>query len=143
MTKGSAAPSQRQLRVAEELRHALAEALRDVHFRDPDLIDVNITVTEVRIGPDLRQATAFVWPLIGGKGEDGQRVKNMVAALNRTAPYLRGVIARSVKLRYAPGLKFEADHSFDQADRIESLLRGVVPPVSTPVATPDSPQDDD
>lgn len=118
----SSAPSQRQLRVAEELRHALVEALRDIHFRDPELLDVNITVTEVRIGPDLRNATAFVWPLSGGTTSRDQ-VNTIVAALNRTAPYLRGVIARAVKLRYAPGLKFAADESFDQADRIETLLR--------------------
>jgi ribosome-binding factor A len=127
VSKGSDAPSQRQLRVAEELRHALAEALRDVHFRDPDLLDVNITVTEVQIGADLRQATAFVLPLAGAT-RDAEETRKLVAALNRTAPFLRGVIARSVKLRYAPGLKFEADNSFDQADRIESLLRGHVVP---------------
>lgn len=124
----SSAPSQRQLRVAEELRHALVEALREIHFRDPDLLDANITVTEVRIGPDLRNATAFIWPLaVGGAVAgviDRDRVAVLVAALNRTAPYLRGVIARAVKLRYAPNLSFEADMSFDQAARIDHLLRG-------------------
>lgn len=111
-------PSQRQLRVGEEVRHALSEILGGAALRDPDLAGAAITVTEVRISPDLKNATAFVMPLGGGELE----VK--VAALRRAAPFLRGEVARRVKLRFAPRLSFEPDRSFDAAGRIDSLLRG-------------------
>ena len=76
-------PSQRQLRVGEEVRHALVEILRDNHARDPDLQNVNVTVTEVRISPDLGNATAFVMPL------GGQKSGSIIAALNRASAYFR------------------------------------------------------
>ena len=111
-----AGPSQRQLRVGEELRHALAQIIERAHFRDPVLQDVSITFTEVRVSPDLKNATAFVTPL-GGTG-----VAEVVAALRRAAPYFRGQIARAVKLRVVPALFFEADTSFDYASKIAGLL---------------------
>jgi len=110
------APSQRQLRVGEELRHALARILARGELRDPALVGAQVTVTEVRVGPDLRNATAYVTPLGGG---DAGR---LVAALRHAAPYLRGRIAEEVRLRLAPTIQFEADRSFDRADRIERLL---------------------
>ncbi len=109
-------PSQRQLRVGEEIRHALASLFQRGDFHDPELANLNVTVTEVRISPDLRNATAFVTPLGGG------HVGETVAALRRAAPFLRGQIARAVNLRYAPTLGFEPDTSFDYADRIERVL---------------------
>lgn len=109
-------PSQRQLRVGEELRHVLAEILGRGDVRDPDLTDATITVTEVRISPDLRNATAFVVPL------GGAEVERTVAALRRAAPYLRSRIARAVQLRLVPTLSFEADTSFDYAGRIDRIL---------------------
>ena len=118
MGKGeSKAPSQRQLRVGEELRHALAWILERGDIRDPGLGGVTVTVTEVRVSPDLRNATAFVIPLGGGGTED------VVAALNRAAPYLRRKIGKAVKLKYLPGINFIADESFDQAGRISDLLK--------------------
>ena len=111
-------PSQRQLRVGEELRHALVAVLERGHIRDPDLRDVSVTVSEVRISPDLKRATAFVTPLGGGDPAA------LLAALARISPYLRRRLAAAVRLRYAPALTFEADRSFDQAARIEHLLRG-------------------
>lgn len=108
--------TQRQLRVGEELRHALAEVLREAHFRDPDLQDLNVTVTEVRISPDLRNCTAFAMTL------GGTDLAPKLAALNRAAPYLRGEMARAVQLRHAPALHFEADSTFTYAARIEDLL---------------------
>lgn len=114
---GERSPSQRQLRVGEELRHALAAILKRDEVRDPDLQDVPVTVTEVRISPDLRQATAYVMPLGGGE------VETVVAALNRARPFLRWRIARAVKLKYAPDIAFSADPSFDSSARIEELLR--------------------
>jgi len=112
----AAGPSQRQLRVGEELRHALAQIIERAHFRDPVLQDVSVTFTEVRVSPDLKAATAFVTPL-GGTGVD-----EVVAALRRATPYFRGQIARAVKLRVVPNLFFEADTSFDYANKIAGLL---------------------
>ena len=116
------APGQRQLRVGEELRHALAEVLGRGELRDPALDGVSITVTEVRVSPDLRNATAFVTPLGGGDSA------TLVAALARAAPFLRGRIGRMVQLKFTPALGFEADSSFDEAGRIDALLRS--PPVA-------------
>lgn len=111
------APSQRQLRVGEEIRHVLAELLAGDHVRDPDLRDVMITVTEVRISPDLKNATAFVTPL-GGAG-----METAVAALNRAAPFLRHEMGRELRLRSLPNLSFQPDRSFDEASRIDSVLQ--------------------
>ncbi len=117
MSKGeSKAPSQRQLRVGEELRHALAWILERGELRDPGLSGLTVTVTEVRISPDLRNATAFVIPLGGGGTTD------VVDALNRAEPFVRRKIAKAVKLKYLPGLNFIADPSFDEARRINDLL---------------------
>ena len=116
----SKAPSQRQLRVGEEVRHAIAWALERGEVRDPDVHGVPITVTEVRISPDLRNATAFVVPL-GGRTES--ELERVLGGLNRAVPYLRKVIARGVQLRTVPRLNFIADSSFDDASHIDQLLR--------------------
>jgi ribosome-binding factor A len=108
--------SQRQLRVGEELRHALARILRDGECRDPVLENASITVTEVRMSPDLRNATAFVMPLAGSNSAE------VVAGLERSAPFLKGLLAREVQLRNTPNLAFALDDSFDRADRISALL---------------------
>jgi ribosome-binding factor A len=107
---------QRQRRVAEELRHILARVLRSGECRDPVLRDANITVTEVRISPDLRNATAYVMPLGGADAVE------VVAALLRSAGFLRGLVTRDLGLRYAPALAFALDETFDQASRISALL---------------------
>lgn len=127
------APSQRQLRVGEEIRHALAQMVTQIDFRDPDLVGQSITVTEVRISPDLSNATVFVTPL-GGEAE------TIVPALQRAAAYLRGQLARAVKLRHTPSLKFEYDASFDQAELIGSIL--LKPDVERDVAEGDDGSDD-
>jgi ribosome-binding factor A len=114
--EAAAGPSQRQLRVGEEVRHALVEILREGHVRDPDLRDVNITVTEVSISPDLANATAYVMPL------GGQKAGSIVAALNRASPYFRAQLAHAVQLRHAPRISFALDTSFGYAERIEGLL---------------------
>ena len=110
-------PSPRQLRVGEELRHALIDVLRRGGLRDPLLADRQVTVSEVRMSPDLRAATAFVVPFGGGDAAA------LVAALNRAAPFLRGRIAQSVKLRLVPTLRFSPDRSFETAGRIDTLLQ--------------------
>ena len=98
------------------MRHALAEILREHHLADPDLAGKIITVTEVRISPDLRNATAFVLPL-GGTETD-----KTVQALNRAAGYFRGELGRAVKMQFTPTIRFRADETFEEASRIEKLL---------------------
>ena len=118
MTRGSGRPpGQRQLRVGEELRHALAEVFARGGLRDPALKDASVTVTEVRISPDLRNATAFVTPLGGGDATA------LLAALARAAPYVRGQIGRMMRLRFTPAIAFELDTSFDRVSYIDALLR--------------------
>ncbi len=117
MTRREArAPTQRQLRVGEELRHALAWMLERGEVHDPGLAGQAVTVTEVRVSPDLKNATAFVMPLGGGE------VKTVVTALTRAKGFLRHRIAKDVNLRYAPRISFKADPSFDEAGRIEAIL---------------------
>lgn len=112
----SQAPGQRQLRVGEELRHALSQIIERGELRDPELAGISITVTEVRISPDLRNATAFVVPL-GGEG-----LKEIIEPLQRAASFLRHRIAQLVELRRVPNLMFEPDESFDNFDRINQAL---------------------
>lgn len=109
------APTQRQLRVGEEIRHALAEILRRADFRDPELQDLNITVSEVKVSPDLKNATAFIMPLGGGHEE-------LAPALTRAQAYLRGQVAKAVRLPHVPRLSFQIDSSFDYAFRIGQIL---------------------
>jgi ribosome-binding factor A len=109
-------PSQRQLRVGEEVRHALAQAFERGEVRDPALVGRSMTVTEVRISPDLKNATAFVMPLGGGEAEEA------VAALNRASSFLRGWVGKQVRLRHVPKLNFRFDDSFDEAAHLDSLL---------------------
>lgn len=120
MAKSAAgkAPSQRQLRVGELVRHALAEILQRGGVHDPALEAMVVTVPEVRMTPDLRLATAYVMPL-GGKGSD-----ELLAALERNKKYLRGEVAHRVKnLRYSPDLRFRLDTSFAEGERVDALLR--------------------
>jgi ribosome-binding factor A len=115
-TGGPRPASQRQLRVGEELRHALAQLLRPGELRDPALRDANITVTEVRVSPDLKNATAYVMPLAGANADE------IMNGLKRSTPYLKAMLARSVELRQAPNIAFAYDTSFDSAARIAELL---------------------
>lgn len=116
-TKSEQGPSQRQLRVAEEIRHILARLLMRGDLHEPTLAGVSVTVSEVRISPDLKNATVFAMPL-SGKG-----VEEVLKGLNRSAPFLRSQVAQELQLRYAPALKFVEDKSFDEAHHIEELLR--------------------
>jgi ribosome-binding factor A len=128
-------PTQRQLRVGEELRHALVHIIERAHFRDPDLVGVSVTITEVRVSPDLKNATAFVTRL------GGENVDTLVAALKRAAPYIRGQLAKAVKLRVAPVVSFAADTSFDYASYINNILHS--PDVSRDLAPGDDAADPD
>jgi ribosome-binding factor A len=110
------APSQRQLRVAEQMRHILAESLMRGELHEPDLDSRSITISEVRISRDLRAATVFASEL--GRPLSAESA----AALQRAARMLAGHLARTMNLRYAPRLEFVADELFDHAERIEHLL---------------------
>ena len=112
----SQGPSQRQLRVGEMLRHALAELLSRREIHDDVLSKNLITVAEVRMSPDLKLATAYVMPLGGGDA------KPILAALDRNKKFIRTSLAKAVKLKFAPDVRFREDERFDEALHIDSLL---------------------
>jgi ribosome-binding factor A len=117
MTRQNLKPqSQRQRRVGEEIRQALVHIIERGHFRDPDLAGVSVTVTGVRVSPDLRHARVGV--LRFGGGDSAVLAK----ALNRACAYLRGQLAQAVRLRHAPELKFEADATFARAAELDRLF---------------------
>jgi ribosome-binding factor A len=110
-------PGQRQLRVGELIRHAMADILTRGDVHDPALEGMVVTVPEVRVTPDLKLATIFLIPL-GGKGMD-----TVVATFERNKRFLRGEIAHRINLRYAPQIRFQLDRSFEEGDRVDALLR--------------------
>src|SRR6476620_1434044 len=109
--------SQRQLRVGEQVRHAIAEILAQGSVHDADLEGHIITVPEVRMSPDLKLATIYVMPL------GGRDTELIITALDRNKKFLRGEVARRVNLKFAPDIRFRIDDRFDEAERIEKLLR--------------------
>jgi ribosome-binding factor A len=109
--------SQRQLRVGELIRHELAAMLTRGEVHDPVIETHMITVPEVRMSADLRLATIYIMPL-GGRHE-----REVLDALERNKRYMRGEIARRVNLKFAPEIRFRIDERFDEAERIEKLLR--------------------
>jgi ribosome-binding factor A len=110
-------PSQRQLRVGELIRHALAEMLARGDIHDPTIEGHMITVPEVAMTADLRLATIYVMPL------GGRDAKPVIEALERNKKFLRGEIARRINLKFAPDIRFRFDERFDEAERIEKILR--------------------
>ena len=122
--------SQRQLRVGELVRHAISDLLTRGEVHDPVLEGHLITVPEVRMSADLRLATIYVMPL------GGRDIEQVLEALERNKRFLRGEIARHVNLKFAPDIRFHADERFDEAERIEKLLR-------TPAVKRDLEQDRD
>jgi ribosome-binding factor A len=115
-TPSGRGPSQRQLRVGEVIRRALADVLSHGALGDPELEGVSVTVGEVRTSPDLRHATAYVMPL------GGQNVEQVVAALNRQRGGLRRLVTGEIDLKYSPELTFVADATFEQMERTRALL---------------------
>ena len=109
--------SQRQLRVGEIVRHAVADILSQGGVHDPVLEGHLITVPEVRMSPDLKLATVYVMPL------GGRDTEPVLKALAQNKPFIRSAVARRVNLKFAPDLRFRIDERFDEADRIEKLLR--------------------
>jgi ribosome-binding factor A len=120
MRRGEVGPSQRQLRAGELVRHSLAAILLEADLQDPALKGVSVTVTEVRLSPDLRHATCFVEPL--GAGVGVVEAKAVVDGLNRTSKYLRGRLGKMVDLKFTPDLRFVHDDSFNEASYINALF---------------------
>jgi ribosome-binding factor A len=116
MPGGAKAPSQRQLRVAEMIRHKIADMLTRGEVHDDVIANHVITVPEVRLTPDLRLATIYVMPLGGGDAS------SVVDALDRNKRYIRGEVARAINLKFAPDIRFRFDETFDEAARIDRLL---------------------
>ena len=116
-TSRNSGPSQRALRAGELVRHAIAEILSRGDVHDPVLTSHLVTVPEVRMTPDLRQATIYVLPL-GGKDR-----AEVLAALERNKKFLRTEIAHRINLKFAPDIRFRIDERFDEAERIEKILR--------------------
>ena len=114
---GTPGGSQRQLRVGELVRHALADLLMRGEVHDPVIEAHLITIPEVRMSPDLRLATVYVMPLAGRDTDD------VIAAFERNKKFLRGEIAHQINLKFAPDLRFRADDRFEEAARIDKLLR--------------------
>lgn len=113
-------PSQRQLRAGELVRHALVEIFRREDLRDPALSGFSITVTEVRMTPDLKQATVFSAPL--GASIDPNKHPEIIKALNHAAPHLRHLLGERIDMKFTPALVFRSDESFAEARRIDELL---------------------
>lgn len=122
------APSQRQLRVGELIRHSLAEILARGELMDDEVTRMMVTVPEVRVSPDLRNATVYITPLGGGDPKQAEK------AMNRNARWLRGQIARRVNLKFAPDLVFRYDDRFDETAHIDALLHS--PDVARDLDTP-------
>ena len=114
---GAAGPSQRQLRVGELIRHAIAEIFSSGRMVDPEVDGTIITVPEVRMSPDLKQATVLVMPL-GGKNQD-----KVIAALERNTKWLRGQVAKKVNLKFAAELAFRLDTRYEDDDRVNAMLK--------------------
>ena len=115
--EGKKMPSQRQLRVGEEIRHALADIMIRGELHDPMIDGISITVSEVRISPDLKNATVYVTPLAGNAN-----VEQVIARLNDKSALLRQLVNKRIILRYSPRLFFKQDRSFDEANRVNQLL---------------------
>jgi ribosome-binding factor A len=110
-------PSQRQLRVGEALRHAIAQILSRNEIRDPDLESISVTITQVKPSADMRYATVYCEPL------GGQHAKEIVAALNRHKGFVRGQMGHLIETKFTPELRFVEDDSFAEAQKIETILK--------------------
>lgn len=123
-------PSQRMLRVAELIRHAMAQLLSRGEINDPDLVGLVVTVPSVKMSPDLKLATIYVMPL-GGQAQEA-----IVAVLDRHKKFLRGELAHRVNLKFAPDIRFRVDESFVNSARIDALLNS--PKVARDLTVEDS-----
>ncbi len=131
--EGPSGPSQRQLRVGEALRHAIADILFRNEIQDPDLAGVSVTITQVKPSPDMRHATVYCEPL-GGENADV-----IIKALNRHKGFLRGEMGHRLTMKFTPELRFVEDESFAEALKIDSILRSER--VSRDIAATDGDED--
>jgi len=133
-SRGGEAPSQRMLRVAEEVRHALSAVFMREEFHDTALLKLHVTVTEVRASPDLKHMTAFV----SGLGRD--LTKEQFAGLRRVSPFLRAQVSKAVRLKFAPDLHFQPDTALDYAAHISKVMQRpeVVQDLKPPAKVQDS-----
>src|ERR1700761_4363738 len=134
-SRRDAGPTQRQLRVGEMLRHALAEILSRSDIRDTDLDGVSVTITQVKPSPDMRYATVYCAPLGGGNAD------RVIAALNRHKGFLRGQMGHMISTKFTPDLRFAEAQSFAEAEKIENLLKS--PEVQRDLAHIDDPEESD
>lgn len=114
--QGRKGPTQRQLRAGELVRHALVDILQREPLREPALDGVSVTISEVRAAPDLKTATVFAAPL------GGENQQEIIKALNKVSPYLRGLLGKKIEMKFTPALKFASDDTFNEAQRIDDLL---------------------
>lgn len=128
-------PTQRMLRVGEIVRRAVDECLRRGEVREPELERIMVTVPEARMSTDLRLASVYVAPLGGGDGEE------LATMLNKHAKFIRGRISKDLSLKFMPDVKFFADNRYDEATKIENLLRQ--PKVLADLAAPDRDEDEE
>jgi ribosome-binding factor A len=126
---GPTGPSQRQLRVGEALRHALADILFRNEIQDPELAGVSVTITQVKPSPDMRYCTVYCEPL------GGENAEIVIKALNRHKGFLRGEMGHRLTMKFTPELRFVEDASFAEALKIDSILRSER--VSRDLAAPD------
>ncbi len=124
--------TQRQLRVGELIRHALAEILSRGELMDDEVTRMMVTVPEVRVSPDLRNATVYITPLGGGDPKQAEK------AMTRNARWLRGQVAKRINLKFAPELVFRYDDRFDETAHIDALLHS--PDVARDLDGPDEPE---
>ena len=115
----SSGPSQRQLRVGETLRHVLSEILKRQDFFDPDLANASVTISEILVSPDLRNARVYTMPL------GGINVDVILPALNRLAPVIQSLVAKKMHLRRTPRLRFFLDNSFENAAKMNQLFHAI------------------
>ena len=137
-------PTQRQLRAGELVRHSLVEILREEEIHDDALHGVSITVTEVRVSPDLRHATVFVEPLgagLGGVTIRPDQIGPAVEALNKHSKFLRGVLGKTIDMKFTPDLRFLHDESFNEAARIDALF--MRPDIARDLRSPENENDDE
>lgn len=113
-------PSQRQLRAGELVRHALVEIFQREDLRDPVLAGLSLTISEVRLSPDLKQATVFCAPL--GSSIEAEKHPEIIKALNHAGPHLRHLLGQRIEMKFTPALVFRSDESFAEARRIDELL---------------------
>ncbi len=135
-------PTQRQLRAGELVRHALVEILREEEIHDDAMHGVSITVTEVRVSPDLRHATVFVEPLgagLGGVTIRPEQIGPAIEALNKHSKFLRGVLGKMIDMKFTPDLRFLHDESFNEAARIDALF--MRPDIARDLRAPDEDED--